>query len=370
MAGGTGDIAFRLAERGAEVTVADINQEMLDVGLERAIERGIDGLVWSRQNAEDAGLSRPHVRRLHDRLRHPQRDPYRPRRSPRRTACSSSAGGSSASSSRPPNGRASSEAYDLYSHKLVPQHRQGDRARRGQLSLPDRIDPPLPADARVRGDDPRGRVRARPRSSRSWAGWWRSIRGGRSDRDRPATHIWRLLKWGRTLARHGALRGIERDLNTPAAGAPAGPRRALRHASSRACPTMPPRSRRSARRRSSSARRSPPGPTSSASEAARNLLSLQDSLPPVPFDADPRRDRAQLRAAARRRVRRDRPGAGRLGLDRAGPQGRDQRRQDRGDQGAAPGHPRDASRATSTPTNGPRRISRRSAARRAGCARG
>ena len=31
----------------------------------------------------------------------------------------------------------------------------------------------------------------------------------------PATHIWRLLKWGRTLARHGALRGIERDLNTP-----------------------------------------------------------------------------------------------------------------------------------------------------------
>ena len=33
---------------------------------------------------------------------------------------------------------------------------------------------------------------------------------------RPAAHIWRLLKWGRTLARHGALRGIERDPNTPA----------------------------------------------------------------------------------------------------------------------------------------------------------
>ncbi|MBA3896828.1 MAG: 2-polyprenylphenol 6-hydroxylase [Sphingomonadaceae bacterium] len=32
---------------------------------------------------------------------------------------------------------------------------------------------------------------------------------------RPATHIWRLLKWGRTLARHGALSGIERDFNTP-----------------------------------------------------------------------------------------------------------------------------------------------------------
>jgi demethylmenaquinone methyltransferase/2-methoxy-6-polyprenyl-1,4-benzoquinol methylase len=51
MAGGTGDIAFRLAASGAEVTVADINQDMLDVGIERALKRGIDGLVWSRQDA-------------------------------------------------------------------------------------------------------------------------------------------------------------------------------------------------------------------------------------------------------------------------------------------------------------------------------
>ena len=29
------------------------------------------------------------------------------------------------------------------------------------------------------------------------------------------THVWRLLRWGRILARHGALRGIERDPNTP-----------------------------------------------------------------------------------------------------------------------------------------------------------
>ena len=29
------------------------------------------------------------------------------------------------------------------------------------------------------------------------------------------THLWRLLKWGRTLARHGALQGIERDALTP-----------------------------------------------------------------------------------------------------------------------------------------------------------
>jgi ubiquinone biosynthesis protein len=32
---------------------------------------------------------------------------------------------------------------------------------------------------------------------------------------RPITHIFRLLKWGRILARHGALRAIEADRNTP-----------------------------------------------------------------------------------------------------------------------------------------------------------
>jgi len=56
MAGGTGDIAFRLARAGALVTVADINQDMLDVGIERAVKRAVadgpGGLVWSCQNAE------------------------------------------------------------------------------------------------------------------------------------------------------------------------------------------------------------------------------------------------------------------------------------------------------------------------------
>ena len=52
MAGGTGDIAFRLAASGAAVTVADINPAMLDVGMARARKRGIDGLVWSEANAE------------------------------------------------------------------------------------------------------------------------------------------------------------------------------------------------------------------------------------------------------------------------------------------------------------------------------
>ena len=61
MAGGTGDIAFRLAAKGAHVTVSDINPDMLEVGMERAKKRGIDGLVWQVENAEtltfaDAGF--------------------------------------------------------------------------------------------------------------------------------------------------------------------------------------------------------------------------------------------------------------------------------------------------------------------------
>jgi demethylmenaquinone methyltransferase/2-methoxy-6-polyprenyl-1,4-benzoquinol methylase len=52
MAGGTGDIAFRMAERGAQVTVSDINPDMLAVGMGRAKERSINGLTWQVENAE------------------------------------------------------------------------------------------------------------------------------------------------------------------------------------------------------------------------------------------------------------------------------------------------------------------------------
>lgn len=57
MAGGTGDIAFRLAKSGATVTVADINAEMLQVGMDRAKKRGIDGLVWAQENAEELSFA-------------------------------------------------------------------------------------------------------------------------------------------------------------------------------------------------------------------------------------------------------------------------------------------------------------------------
>ncbi len=57
MAGGTGDIAFRLLDRigtsGAPITVCDINAAMLGVGRDRAIDRGkLEGLSWACANAE------------------------------------------------------------------------------------------------------------------------------------------------------------------------------------------------------------------------------------------------------------------------------------------------------------------------------
>ena len=98
-----------------------------------------------------------------------------------------------------------------------------------------------------------------------------------------ATHLFRLLKWGRTLARHGALKGIEAD------------------------PLTPPNVRRLCRVARFGAR--VPGEVDYATalqeigpaaiklgqalatrpdlvgvEAAENLLQLQDDLPPEPFE--------------------------------------------------------------------------------------
>jgi len=57
MAGGTGDVAFRMARRGASVTVADINPDMLEVGKQRAERSGIAGLHWFVENAESLSFS-------------------------------------------------------------------------------------------------------------------------------------------------------------------------------------------------------------------------------------------------------------------------------------------------------------------------
>jgi len=56
MAGGTGDVAFRMAKRGARVTVADINADMLEVGKQRAEARSLPGLTWKVENAERLGF--------------------------------------------------------------------------------------------------------------------------------------------------------------------------------------------------------------------------------------------------------------------------------------------------------------------------
>ncbi len=52
MAGGTGDIAFRIEKSGASVTVADINPAMLGVGMERAAKMGVTTMIWQEENAE------------------------------------------------------------------------------------------------------------------------------------------------------------------------------------------------------------------------------------------------------------------------------------------------------------------------------
>ena len=97
------------------------------------------------------------------------------------------------------------------------------------------------------------------------------------------THVWRLLKWGRILARHGALRGIERDPNTPAAvrrlariarfGArvPKVPRyadafQAIGPAAIKLGQTLATR------------------PDLVGEDAAQDLLRLQDQLSPVPYE--------------------------------------------------------------------------------------
>jgi len=100
----------------------------------------------------------------------------------------------------------------------------------------------------------------------------------------PFTHIWRLLSWGRTLARHGALRGIERDPNTPAPV-----RRLVRVARFGTFQPSQPDYANAFRAIGPAAIKLGQSlatrPDIVGEAAADNLLTLQDSLPPVPFAA-------------------------------------------------------------------------------------
>ena len=98
------------------------------------------------------------------------------------------------------------------------------------------------------------------------------------------THLWRLLKWGRTLARHGALKGIEEDPLTPppvrrlaklarfGARAPLAPEYAL------ALQEIGPAAIKLGQALSTR-------PDLVGERAAENLSQLQDDLPPAPFAA-------------------------------------------------------------------------------------
>ncbi|GAA0313866.1 2-polyprenylphenol 6-hydroxylase [Sphingomonas oligophenolica] len=99
----------------------------------------------------------------------------------------------------------------------------------------------------------------------------------------PAVHLWRLLKWSRILARHGALGGIERDPNTPprvkrlvriarfGARVPKTPAyadalQAIGPAAIKLGQTLATR------------------PDIVGEAAAKDLLRLQDALPPLPYE--------------------------------------------------------------------------------------
>ncbi len=120
MAGGTGDIAFRMAPSGAAITVADINPAMLEVGIERATKRGIDGLVWTEANAEtlvfpdrffDAYTIAFGIRNVTD-IPKALREAHRVLKRGGRFFCLEF------STTLWPG---FAEVYDVYSHKLVPQ---------------------------------------------------------------------------------------------------------------------------------------------------------------------------------------------------------------------------------------------------------
>ena len=96
------------------------------------------------------------------------------------------------------------------------------------------------------------------------------------------THVWRLWRWGRTLARHGALRGVEQDR-----AAPASVRRLARLARlGTFAPTQP--------RYADAFQAIGPAavkfgqtlatrPDLVGEAAANDLQRLQDALPPLPF---------------------------------------------------------------------------------------
>ncbi|WP_439533128.1 class I SAM-dependent methyltransferase [Polymorphobacter sp.] len=164
MAGGTGDIAFRMARRGADVTVADINPAMLEVGMERAAEQGLTSLVWREENAEvltlpdrsfDAYTIAFGIRNVTD-IPAALREAHRVLRFGGRFFCLEF------STTTWPG---FAELYDLYSEKLVPRIGQavaGDGDSYRYLIESIRRFPPMPEFAAMIGEAGFSRVHYRP----------------------------------------------------------------------------------------------------------------------------------------------------------------------------------------------------------------
>jgi len=100
----------------------------------------------------------------------------------------------------------------------------------------------------------------------------------------PATHLWRLGTWARTLARHGALRGIAADPNTPLPV-----KRLIGLFSLGTVKSREPDYASAFREIGPAAiklgQTLATRPDLVGEDAVRNLLSLQDNLPPVPFES-------------------------------------------------------------------------------------
>ena len=261
------------------MTVSDINADMLGVGEQRARRRGLKGFIWKVENAEalsfadgsfDAYTIVFGIRNVTD-IPAALREAHRVLKRGGRFYCMEF------SSSDWPG---FSNLYDAWASNVIPRIGKVVDEGRGELPLPRREYPPLPAPECVQGDG--RRCRFRPGRGGADARRARHHSQRLEDLTTSVTHLWRLLKWGRTLARHGALRGIERDALTPAPV-----RRLVRIArlGARIPPTpqyadalvaIGPAAIKLGQALSTR-------PDLVGKEAAENLSQLQDDLPPAPF---------------------------------------------------------------------------------------
>ena len=164
VAGGTGDIAFRIVEAShgnAHATVLDINGSMLARRPRARRKEGLaDKVDFVEANAEELPFADETLRRLHDRLRHPQRAAHRG------GACRSL---SRAEARRPLPCLEFSEVdmplldrvYEAWSFNAIPRIGKTGGRRRRALFLSGRIDPQIPQPGEFRRHDPARRLRPR-----------------------------------------------------------------------------------------------------------------------------------------------------------------------------------------------------------------